>query len=1117
MKKSFTAKVSRIMKICAIQVILAFTLSGLCIANVNYAQVLETRITVDLQNVPFEQALLKIGNEAKVTFSYSHHGMSGEKPVSLQFRDTRLGTVLEELFIPRGITYRVHGKNNLITIKKKNREVDRQESVVKEILPDVKPELLQARVTGVVTEVQNSTPMPGVNIVIKGTTRGTTTDTEGFYGIAAEPDDVLVFSFIGYASEERRVGEQTRIDISLREDIRGLDEVTINAGYYRTTKQQQTGSIVRVEGSEIQKQPVLNPLAALQAIVPGMQVIQNTGVPGGNFTVRIRGQNSLGNGNDPLYIINGVPFTSSTVSDRSTTGLILFQGTNPLNMLNPADIESIEVLKDADATAIYGSRGANGVILITTKKGQTGRTTANLSYYTGFGKVDARMNLLNTKEYLEMRKEGLSNSGFWPLDPAFHSFFPEVFVWDTTRTTNWQDELIGGMAKTTDAQFSLSGGTDVLSFNIGTGYHRETTVFPGNNADQRVSTQFAIHHRSPNKKLFSSVSMNYTVTNTDLVNRDMTLLAMTMAPNSPPLRTANGELNWGEDSWNAAFRNPLAFTEQTYESATNNLIGNFALGYQIIPQLELKLNAGYTNLLGDALSLTPLSFFYPPQRNTAQNSTVFSENAFRNWIVEPQLNWHADRERTTINFLIGASFLDQISRSESQTGQGFPVEALMKNLRAASVWYQGNQTYSQYRYTSMFTRVNYAFDQKYILNLTARRDGSSRFGPGNQFANFGALGVAWVVSREKFLPVNRTISMLKMRSSYGITGNDQLSDYQYLDTYRPSDPYQGVASLTPTRLPNQDFAWETVRKFEAAVDFGFFEDRISGTIAHYINQSSNQLVGIPLPPTAGFQSIQGNFPAVINNTGTEVLLNWDNVRSTRLMWTSSLNLSIPKNKLVSFPRLEESPEYANRLVVGKPVTIKKVYRTEGVDPLTGLYQFLDQNEDGILNEADRIGTKFVGQEFYGGLNNRFSYKGFELDILIQFVRQQGGNYISHFGPPGGTHNQPLWVLERWQKEGDVANIQRYTNGGLASSLYVNQLTASDRSVSDASFVRLKNISLSYSLPQQLTTKLGIQMVQFFLQGQNLLTLTNYQGLDPEILSNTLPPLRIIAVGVNIKF
>lgn len=1115
MKKCFTAKVSSIMKICATQVILALALSGLCIANVNYAQVLETRITVDLRNVTFEQALQKIGDEARVTFSYSHDVMSDEKPVSIQVQDTQLGAVLEELFAPRRITYKVHSKNNLITLSKKTRSADRDESGVRENVPEVLPRYRQARVTGLVTDYLTGAPMPGVNILVKGTTRGTTTDTEGLYGIDAADDDVLVFSFIGYATEERRVGGQIRIDIALMEDIRGLDEVTINAGYYKTTKQQQTGSIVRIEASDLEKQPVLNPLAALQAVVPGMQVIQTTGVPGGNFTVRIRGQNNIGTGNDPLYIINGVPYTSTTISHNATTNSVLSGGTSPLNMLNPADIESIEILKDADATAIYGSRGANGVVLITTKKGAVGKTMVDLSYYTGFARMTRRIPTMNTAEFLEMRKEGLQNDGNWPVNPALGRYFADVLIWDSTRYTNWQDELLGNTARTNDGQFSVSGGTDNITFRIGAGYHSETTVFEGDNKDERVSTHFNLSHTSTNKKLKMGVAMNYSVNRSRLINLDMTALAVRLAPNAPRLRNEDGSLYWDELAWNDFYRNPLANTETDYGNDANSMVGNMSLAYSILPNLEVRSNFGYTNVVADAFNTMPLSFYYPPTQDLWTNYTVFSENRFRNWVLEPQVNWQPKKGASEFDILIGMTLLDQTTSGESMTAENFAVEALMTNPRAAGSVSYGQYSYSRYRYAALFGRVNYKFRDKYIVNVTGRRDGSTRFGPANRFANFGALGVAWNISREPFFAsLEKTIQMLKLRSSVGITGNDQLTDYQYLDAYSPSRAYNGETGLAPVRLSNPNYAWETNKKVEAALDFDLL-GRISGSVSYYRNISSNQLVGDPLPATTGFALIQNNLPAVVANTGWEIFLSYSLLNNTAFTWSISTNLTVPRNELVSFPRLEESSQYAPIMEVGHPLRIKKTYQLEGVNPETGMYQFTDFNGDGILDQADRRVIKFLGQRYYGGVSNKLSYKNFELDFLFQFVRQQGVANVSSFGSPGGSDNQPASVVSRWRNPGDINGTQRYSAGGTAASGYSNYYRNSDQSVTDASFIRLKNVSLSWRINPDWVGKLGINNARIFAQGQNILTITSYEGLDPETQGLALPPLQVITIGANV--
>jgi TonB-linked SusC/RagA family outer membrane protein len=541
------------------------------------------------------------------------------------------------------------------------------------------------------------------------------------------------------------------------------------------------------------------------------------------------------------------------------------------------------------------------------------------------------------------------------------------------------------------------------------------------------------------------------------------------------------------------------------------------LAYDIISGLTIKANLGYTNINMKALTTNPISSRDPSVASSSSNLSVFSDRSFQTWIVEPQLTWRRKLGIGETNILIGATLQDQESEGLAQYARGFVNESLMGNIAAASTVFPLTSSYSQYRYAAVFGRVNYNLNDKYIVNLTGRRDGSSRFGPDKQFANFGAIGLAWIFSNERFMKNSLPfISFGKLRASYGITGNDQLGDYNFLDTYTSTGSYQGIVGLTPTRLSNPDFAWETNKKFETGIELGLMNSRISMELSYYDNQSSDQLVGYSLPPTTGFTGIQGNFPATVQNTGIEIQINASNIERKHFSWETSINLSIPRNKLIDFPNLESSSRYANTLVIGRSLNIRKLYHVIGVDSQSGIYQFTDVNEDGSLSVADRQTVRNVSQEFYGGIGNSFHFKGFELDILFQGVKQTGYNpIVSSWGYPGSLSNQSTTVLDRWQEEGDMRNMQKFTSSFSPTAIAYFNISSADMAIVDASFIRLKNVSLSYQVSEGLIEKLRVRNARIFIQGQNLFTITDYEGLDPESQAINLPPLRTIIAGIHL--
>lgn len=966
----------------------------------------------------------------------------------------------------------------------------------------------QSAVTGTVSDA--SGPLPGVTIYIKGASASTVSNDKGRYSIAAEQGSTLVFSFIGFADYEQVV-KSTVMDVVMKEDTAEMEEVVINAGYYSVKDKERTGSIARITAELIKDQPVTNVLAAMQGRMAGVDIVQTSGVSGGSFDIKIRGQNSIRtDGNSPLYIIDGVPYASETVG-FGRSNVVQPYTSSPLNSFNPAEIESIEVLKDADATAIYGSRGANGVVLITTKKGKAGKTRYSAGATTGFGRVTRFVDLMNTQQYLEMRGEAFANDGIEPGDYDYDI----NGTWDPNRYTDWQKEFLGGTMEYTDLQASISGGSQYDQFMVTSGVRKESTVFPGDFGYTKANVRTNFNHLSSDEKFRINLSAGYTTQKNDQPGDDLTRIALTLAPNAPALYDDFGNLNFEGSTWD----NPMGLLRGKHLSATNDLLANTLLSYSVTPDITVKASFGFTDTKYEETRTQPSSMYNPAYMMTSAYSVLVKTTTERkSWIAEPQLAWKRGFGRGVAEALVGATFQGRTSESLSQEASGFSSDALIYNLASAGVLATLQHTETEYRYQAFFGRLNYNWDRRYIVNVTGRRDGSSRFGPGKQYASFAAAGAAWIFSNERFLSERESfLSFGKLRGSFGTSGNDQIGDYQYMDTYAPGGAsYDGGIGLGPTRLYNRDFSWETNRKLEAALELGFFKDRIMLSGAWYRNRSSSQLVGIPLPLTTGFNTIQANLDADVENRGFEFTLSTVNFEKGNFSWHTDFNIAFSKNELLSFPNLEGST-YRNQLMIGQALNIRKVYQYTGVDAQTGLYQFRDFNGDGVITSADdRMAVVDLNPEFFGGLRNNLGYGNWQLDFLFQFVKQR--NYAEDYnsGLPGTMSNQPVTVYNRWQQPGDDSAFQRYTTGtdGQAVDAY-NKYVSSDAMIRDASFIRLKNIALSYTIPEKWLASVQCRL---HVEAQNLLTFTPYKGADPEFrLSGYLPPLRMISGGVNLTF
>ncbi|MBB5438553.1 TonB-linked SusC/RagA family outer membrane protein [Pedobacter sp. AK017] len=951
-------------------------------------------------------------------------------------------------------------------------------------------------------------PLPGATVKHNNTTA--LTNQQGLFEINTTAlEGIINVSYTGYKSKEtnfKNISEP--LIITLEEDNSNLKEVEINAGYYAVKEKERTGNITRITAATIEKQPVNNPLLALQGRVAGMEIIQASGIPGAGVKVQIRGQNSLSNGNDPLYIVNGVPFPSTSMSSATINVSVLSQA-NPLSVINPSDIESIEILKDADATAIYGSRGANGVVLITTKTGKAGDVKFNVNLYQGIGDIERRIKLLNTEQYIEMRKEGFKNDGTTPSASAYDI----NGTWDQTRYTDWQDVIFGGTANTTNAQLSLSGGSQQTTFLLSGNYYRETSVFPGDKKYQKKSSLLSVNHQSLDQKLKITVSANYNIENNALPTSDITA-SIRLAPNAPAALTADGKLNWE----NGTFRNnPLVPVFKKYDADTYHLGASTNIRYCIIKDLEISAVVAYSKVQRTELSTNPLSASDPTQALTANNRTAnYYDSSNQTINVEPQISWTKNMATGKLSILLGTTIQNNEASNQLIQGTGYVNDGLLDNIAAAATIRTSSAFSSVYRYLSVYGRLNYSLKDKYFLNITGRRDGSSRFGPASRYGNFGAIGAAWIFSNESFLKEKLPfLSFGKLRASYGITGNDQIGDYTYLDRWSPtSNPYQGAAALTIGSIFNPNFEWETNKKAEVSIQLGFFNDKLNLTSTYFRNRSSNQLINYSLAPSVGFPSVAKNFPATIQNSGLEFELSSSLVQHKDFKWSLSANLSIPGNKLVAFPEIEKTT-YTNTYIVGQSLNIIKTLESTGVDPNTGLYTFTDFDGSNSVNSpADRQRFRTLGQRYSGGLHNLISYNRLELDISFQFVNQIGRNAITN-NAPGTFNNQPDIVLRRWQTQGDITDIQKYS--AATSTLTHSYASAyGELAIGNASYIKLRNVTVSYKMPEKILKSIGAKNAKIYLQGQNLFTITNYLGLDPESV-NLLPPLRMLTAGFQLTF
>ncbi len=893
---------------------------------------------------------------------------------------------------------------------------------------------------------------------------------------------------------------------STKRDTLRLDEVEINMGYYTVKDRERTGSVARVTAKDIGKQPVLNLMEAMKGRMAGVDIQQHSGDPGGGFTIRIRGENSLrADANEPLYLVDGIPFPSTSLHQSLNFNR---GGSNPLNTLNPNDIESVEVLKDADATAIYGSRGSNGVVLITTKKGARQGSDLSVNLAQGFSRVPRTMAVLSSRQYLDMRNEAFANSGLAKNTGNAY----DLLTWDTTRSTDWQRELLGETAASHSLQASYTGHYERMNYLLSASHQGQGNVYPGDFRFRRTSAMLNLSQGSPSDQLRLDVALNYAFDRNDLPVVNNTNAALTLPPIAPAPFDENGDLVW----LSATYNNPFAYLQTAHEATSRTAGVTAALSYRLSQHLEAKVSGGYRHYGVDERNLYPASANDPSFGFLSR--VDLAAQTLRSWLIEPQLTWEHALGSGMLRVLLGGSIQRQGTERQALEASEFTDEAFMDNIQLAGVIRALGYGHTDYRYLAAFARVNYTYAGRYVLNATARRDGSSRFGPGKQWGNFGAIGAAWLFADEPMIrQAVPWLSTGKLRASYGVTGSDQIGDYGYLTTYEGINTnytFLGL-NLYPTRLANPDFHWETNRKLETALDLGFFADRLRLSLSWYRNRSGNQLVGYPLAAINGFRSVQYNLPATVENRGFEALLDAQLLVHSPVRWSLSVNMTAPTNALLDYPGIAHSA-HSSVYRIGSPLDIRRRNRYQGIDPETGWFTFADLDGSGTVTSADR--DWFVpARVYYGGLANTLAYRGFECDVYLQFD-QRTRIMRPTFALPGAPSNQPVGVLDRWQRAGDDATIQRFwpSYSGAASTAY-NLYTTSDAVLKLQRFVRLSNVSLAWQLPNGAIRPLGIKRASIGVACQNLAVFGRFDLLDPESDYNQLPPLRSLRFSLHANF
>ncbi|MCS7019559.1 MAG: TonB-dependent receptor [Cytophagales bacterium] len=995
------------------------------------------------------------------------------------------------------------------------------------------------QISGTVTDGVEKVPLPGVSILIKGTNSGTSTDAEGRYRInVPSGSQVLVFSFVGFATQEVEIGNRTTIDVTLMPDTKTLQEVVVT-GYGQQIKREVTGNIAKVGGSDIKDMPVPTFDNAIQGKAAGVVVNAGGGKLGQGIQIRVRGQSSVSASNEPLYVIDGIPVTTADLGS--------FGGaTNPLADINPQDIESIEILKDASSAAIFGSRAANGVVLVTTKRGKAGRTNINFGVQIGNSKPTRRVRFLNAQEYRDFYLMAAANSdridGIPVNDPdSYTTYIKDFFEFNSLGVdadTDW-GALAFQHAPLSQYDLNMNGGNEKTSFYVSGQLLDQKGILVGNGL-QRISGRINLEHRMSNKfTLGANMGLTRTLNNRISGDRqfDNPMQIVALPPITPqidpktnlPVGMPPGDISL------PLYYNPLINIGNAYYNTT--VYRNIST---IFGQLEILKGLFFRSEFGvDILNQQEELYYNSKTQRNFGAPLGLGQNLYtrvENYNTNNFFTWDKAFGEHGLTVVGGMSYQQSQQKNNFIEGRDFPSDAYRMIVSAARKT-DGSSSETNFRFLSYFLRANYKFKERYLLGLSARIDGSSRFGNESKYGFFPAASAGWIISEENFLKNNDVISFLKLRASFGRTGNAEIGNFPARGLFAGAG-YAGNPGQAPTQLGNPNLSWETTDQWDVGIDFGVLNNRISGELDYYQKNTTGLLLNVNVPGTTGFTTQVRNVGAM-SNKGVEIVINTDNLTG-EFKWKTSFNAARNFNKVTNLDGqiIEAGLNNMSRAVEGQPLGVFFTAEYAGVNPENGDALWyrnrilpdgsLDRSTTNRYNEAQRVVVGSPLPKWTGGITNTFSYKGFDLSIFFNAQLGQKINFygVGRFSSANGRFedNQTADQLNAWTPQNRNTDIPE------ARLFFNNGAQPSSRFIYDGSFVRLRNVTLSYNLPKNYINKLSMTSARIFVSAQNFATFTKYKGWDPEvnaddIVSNiaqgydfyTAPQPRTITFGVNVSF
>jgi TonB-linked SusC/RagA family outer membrane protein len=985
----------------------------------------------------------------------------------------------------------------------------------------------QVKVSGRVTDEQNK-PLVDVSVLVKGQKGGVVTTSDGAFTISVPSKNVtLVFSSVGYGTREVVIDGQTNLEVKLKAENAQLNEVVV-VGYGVVRKRDLTGSVSSINEKEIRNLSLTSPEQALQGRVAGVNVTSSSGTPGSSININVRGIGTINGNAQPLYVVDGIPIATGSFSQLGVGNQVL----NSLADINPNDIESIDILKDASATAIYGSRGANGVVLITTKRGKNQKTRFTYGNYFGVQSAWRKIEPLSGPEFQDLLQEALANRYGGNLEPS--AYFGSTVHDNSPTNTNWQD-LIFRNANISSHDISAQGGNDKTKFFLGGSYFNQEGTILGSRF-QRYNFRVNVDNNVTDKlKLSASMSGANSIQNRIQNDNNIYGVLSTAVLLASDIPAYNADGTYGKDPLSSV-ESPILAAKENYNKVNNSrILTNLAAEYQLLPQLSFKVNLG-----ADFVILNE-SRFYPSISNAGagvKGQATEAYNKSLNLINENILSYKQSFGDHDVNAIAVASYQTQNFESIYALAENFPGNSIYR-LSAGSVKKDASTSGSSFGIVGYVGRLNYSYKGKYILSGSVRRDGSSNLGITKRFSVFPAISAGWRISEEAFMQNVNFIDNLKIRGSHGSSGSNSGGLFASLPLISPGANYLTSAGLTPSQLGNPGLGWETSVQTDLALEIGLFR-RISITAEVYKRVTKDLLTSRGLVGNSGFLSVSDNVGG-ITNKGVELSIETKNVTGREFTWTTNFNITYQKNNVDTlYGGNPFASGFASWIQQGYPLTSFRGYRVEGIFQTTadikvardgtaarpGDIKWRDLNNDGVINSLDQEILGNALPKFFGSLTNNFTYKNFDLTVFIQFV---GGNKIynntrAFAEGMNSLFGQYATVRNRWTPKNPSTTIPRAVWGDPA-----NNRRNSDRWLEDGSFTRVKNVVLGYTIKPDIVSRLRLSSFRFFVQAQNLFTWTKYTGFDPEVSTFTttntaqgtdfltFPQARTITAGITVGF